>query len=143
MEKEIEILKITELFKDLSHAELKKIASIMQLVKVTEGEILTERDQQAFMFYVISEGNYMLAYEQDKTFTLHNTGSCIGWATVAAGSHYKCTGIALTEGEVLTLSGQDLLELLQSDATLADKIMSKSCEMVDKRLPFGKISKNN
>ena len=143
MEKEIEILKKTDLFKDLSHAELKRIASIMQLVKVTEGEILTEKDHPAFMFYVISEGNYMLSYDQDKTFTLHETGKCIGWATVAAGSHYKCTGIALTEGEVLTLSGQGLLELLQSDADLGDKVMSKSCELVDKRLPFGKILKNN
>jgi CRP-like cAMP-binding protein len=140
MEEEKQVLKKTDLFKDLEPVELEKIASIMQLARVHEGETLTERKQPAYFFYVVISGNFMLSFEEDKAFTIHEPGECMGWATIAAASNYSATSVALTDGEVLCMSGQDFLELIQKDSSIGEKVVAKSCTLLEKRLPFTKVS---
>lgn len=140
MDKEKQVLQKTDLFKDLEPVELEKIASIMQLTRVHEGELLTDRKQPAYYFYVVVSGNYMLSFDEDRAFTIHEEGECMGWATLAASSYYTATSVALTDGEVLCMSGQDFLELIQINSAIGDKLMAKSCKMLEKRMPFKNIS---
>jgi CRP-like cAMP-binding protein len=143
MEEEKQVLKRTDLFKDLEPVELEKISAIMQLTRVHEGEILTDRKQPAYFFYVVISGNFMLAFEEDRAFTVHEEGECLGWATLAASSNYTATTVALSDGEVLCMSGQDFLELIQINSAIGDKLMAKSCKLLEKRLPFTKVSETN
>jgi len=67
---------------------------------------------------------------------LHNKGNIIGWSTVVTPFQYRGTAIALTDGLVLSMPGQEFLRLIQSDSTLGDKIMRKINKIVSERMPY-------
>ncbi len=140
MEIETQLLQATDLFKNLEPTELEKIASISHFANVKEGEVLMERNQPVHTFFIVSSGNYMLTFEKNKTFTLHERGDCIGWAAIAASSKYISSGVALTDGEVLSIPVQDFMELIQRETALGEKIMNLSAKMVDKRMPFYNVA---
>jgi CRP-like cAMP-binding protein len=136
MSTDIQTLKSLDLFADLNFGELEKIASLMHMMKVTEGEVLTRRGEPARTFFIVLSGNFMLSFKKERSFTLHNKGNIIGWSTVVTPFQYRGTAIALTDGLVLSMPGQEFLRLIQSDSTLGDKIMRKINKIVSERMPY-------
>ncbi|MBU1162856.1 MAG: cyclic nucleotide-binding domain-containing protein [Proteobacteria bacterium] len=136
MSTDIQTLKSLDLFADLNFGELEKIASLMHMMKVTEGEVLTRKGESARTFFIVLSGNFMLSFKKDRSFTLHNKGNIIGWSTVVTPFQYRGTAIALTDGLVLSMPGQEFLRLIQSDSTLGDKIMRKINKIVSERMPY-------
>jgi CRP-like cAMP-binding protein len=78
----------------------------------------------------------MISFENGKAITLHNKGDIMGWSTLIAPFEYRGTVIALTNGEVLTLPGQEFYMLLQSDSALSSKIMNEINSIVVSRTPY-------
>jgi CRP-like cAMP-binding protein len=140
---DIQILKSIELFKDLDGGELGQLASILNPVRVTEGETLMRRGEPAQTFYVVLSGNYMVYFKGGQAFTLHKLGDVIGWSTVVTPFYYRATGIALTNGDLLSMSRLEFLRLVQKNAVLSGKIMKKINEVVEKRLYFLKTVSGN
>lgn len=136
MSTDIQILKSLDLFADLNFGELEKIAPLMHMMKVTEGEVLTRKDEPARTFFIVLSGNFMLSFKKERSFTLHNKGNIIGWSTVVTPFQYRGTAIALTDGLVLSMPGQEFLRLIQSDSALGDKIMRKINKIVSERMPY-------
>ncbi|MCJ7616527.1 MAG: cyclic nucleotide-binding domain-containing protein [Desulfobacterales bacterium] len=136
MSTDIQTLKSLDLFADLNFGELEKIASLMHMMKVTEGEVLTRKGEPARTFFIVLSGNFMLSFKKERSFTLHNKGNIIGWSTVVTPFQYRGTAIALTDGLVLSMPGQEFLRLIQSDSTLGDKIMRKINKIVSERMPY-------
>ncbi len=134
---EIQLLKSMELFDTLKPEELEKIADLLHPVKITKGQELITSGKTARDFFIILSGKYKIIFKNGNFITLENTGDFIGWATIIAVPRYIGTGVALTDGELLKLSGQDFLALLRSDADLGNKIMAKGSELVSKGKPFG------
>ena len=133
MSTEIEVLKSIPFFQDLGSDELETIAPLIHRIKVQEGETLTERGMAAATLYINLTGNAMVSYKKDKAITLHQKGDIVGVSVGVVPSVYKGTALALTDGEWLSISGQDLLDLLQSNNTLGDKLMKKVNEASVKR----------
>jgi CRP-like cAMP-binding protein len=133
---DIKVLKSIELFKDLESGELGQIASILNPVRATEGEILMRRGAPAQTFYVALSGNYMVYFKGGQAFTLHKFGDVLGWSTVVTPFYYRATTIALTSGDLLSMSRLEFLRLVQKNAALSGKIMKKINEVVEKRLYF-------
>ena len=136
MSTDIQTLKSLDLFAELNFGELEKIASSMHLMKVAEGEVLTRKGESARTFFIVLSGNFMLSFKKQRSFTLHNKGNIIGWSTVVTPFQYRGTAIALTDGLVLSMPGQEFLRLIQSDSTLGDKIMRKINKIVSERMPY-------
>ncbi len=136
MSTDIQTLKSLDLFTDLNFGELEKIAPLMHLMKVAEGEVLTRKGESARTFFIVLSGNFMLSFKKERSFTLHNKGNIIGWSTVVTPFQYRGTAIALTDGLVLSMPGQEFLRLIQSDSTLGDKIMRKINKTVSERMPY-------
>ena len=136
MSTDIQTLKSLDFFTDLNFGELEKIASLMHMMKVTEGEVLTRKGESARTFFIVLSGNFMLSFKKERSFTLHNKGNIIGWSTVVTPFQYRGTAIALTVGLVLSMPGQEILRLIQSDSTLGDKIMRKINKIVSERMPY-------
>lgn len=136
MSTDIQTLKSLDFFTDLNFGELEKIASLMHMMKVTEGEVLTRKGESARTFFIVLSGNFMLSFKKERSFTLHNKGNIIGWSTVVTPFQYRGTAIALTDGLVLSMPGQEILRLIQSDSTLGDKIMRKINKIVSERMPY-------
>ncbi len=133
---DIQTLKSLDLFADLNFGELEQIAPLMHMMKVTEGEVLTRKGEQARTVFIILSGNFMLSFKDERSFTLHNKGNIIGWSTVVTPFQYKGTATALTDGLVLSMPGQEFLDLIQSNSAIGDKIMQKINKIVSERMPY-------
>jgi len=136
MSTDIQTLKSLDLFADLNFGELEQIAPLMHLMKVTEGEVLTRKCEPARTFFIILSGSFMLSFKEERSFTLHNKGNIIGLSTVVTPFRYTATAVALTDGLVLLMQGQEFLRLVQSNSALGDKIMRKINKIVSERMPY-------
>lgn len=124
------------LFEDMDEEALDRISSLMHPLKVGEGEILTQKGEGAHTFYVIISGNYMVSFDDGRAFTLHDRGQIIGWSSVVTPFKYTGTAVALTYGEVLSMSSEDFRWLLQEDARISELLMLKISAIVSKRMPY-------
>lgn len=129
-------LKTLYFFAEFTPAEIQQINPIVSNVKVIEGEILTNKNSPAHTFFINLTGNFMLSYEKDRAITLHNKSDLMGLSTVVAPFRYTCTATALTEGEVLSIPGQDFRQHIQENSELGDKIMKKIRQIVADRAIF-------
>ncbi len=136
MPTDIQTLKSLDLFKELTSDELNLIAPIIHPVKVNEGELLTQRGEPATAFYVVLKGNFIISFKDGRAFTLHNRGDIIGWSTIVTPFRYTGTAVALTDGEVLTLQGDDFLQAIQGESSIGDKIMNKINPIIADRVPY-------
>ncbi len=136
MSTDIQTLKSLEIFSELDHEDVEEIASLLTPLKIMEGETLMRRGDLAHTFYIVLSGNFMVSFKEDRTITLHNRGDIMGWSTVITPFQYTGTGVALTDGEVLSLPGQNFLRLIQGNSVLGDKIMKKINSVVMERMPF-------
>jgi len=132
----VEELQQLDIFKELSYSEAAQIHAISKTSRVNEGESLFEMGNPAHTFFVILSGDYMIYFCDDTAFTLHQPGDITGWSTVVRPYQYTGTAVALTDGEVLTFDGSELLRLVQGDASLGDKIMAKVYANVGERIAF-------
>lgn len=132
----LDLLRSIEIFSTLTHEELEKVAGLMHPMKIKEGEILTKKGGFARTFFVIIRGNFMISFENGKAITLHNRGDIMGWSTLVTPFEYRGTIVALTDGEVLTMPGQEFYRLLQSDSVLSDKIMREINPIAASRTPL-------
>ncbi|MCK4467685.1 MAG: Crp/Fnr family transcriptional regulator [Desulfobacterales bacterium] len=130
------IIDSLNLFEDLSHAEMEEIASLMRRIRVTEGEAITRRNAPAHTIFILLSGNFMVFFKDGRSYTLHNKGDVIGLSTVVLPFYYTGTAVALSDGVVLSMPGQELLRLIESNPVLSNKIMKKINQIVSARLPF-------
>ncbi len=133
-----QLLKKMGLFKELAPKELEQISSIIHPSTVVEGETVIRRGAPAQIFYIVISGDYLVYFKNGRSFTLHYKGDIFGYTTVVTPFKYSGTVVALTDGEVLTISGQDFLRLIQGNSSLGEKIMKTIYQTMSERLPFVK-----
>ncbi|MBW2568259.1 MAG: Crp/Fnr family transcriptional regulator [Deltaproteobacteria bacterium] len=132
----INLIESLDVFADLKYAEMELIASLMHKTRVTEGEVIARRGDFAHTCFIVLSGNFMISFKGGSAITLHNKGDIMGCSAVVAPFNYAGTATALTNGEVLSMPGQDFLSLIQSNSALSDKIMKKINRIVTERAPF-------
>lgn len=133
---EPKVLQNIPLFDDMDEEALYKISRMMHLATVQEGEILTQKGEGAHTFYVVLSGNYMVSFHEDRAITLHEKGQIIGWSSVVSPFKYTGTAVALTRGEILSMSSEEFRRLLQEDAQVSEKLMLKISAIVSDRMPY-------
>jgi CRP-like cAMP-binding protein len=136
MATDVQTLKSLELFKELDGDEMLAVAGLAFPLRVREGEVLTRRKDPAHTFYIVLSGNYMVYFKGGQAFTIHDRGAVIGMGTMFTPFHYRGTTVALTDGEVLSISGAKFLELFRGNSGLGDKLMRKLNDVVSHRTPF-------
>lgn len=124
------------LFEDMDEDALLKISQLMNQSTAHEGEVLTQKGEGAHSFYVILAGNYMVSFDDGRAFTLHDKGQIIGWSSIVTPFKYTGTAVALTRGEVLSMSSEDFRVLLQEDARISEKLMLKISAIISQRMPY-------
>lgn len=133
MPTEMNTLKSIPLFEDLSFDELEILSPIVHPVLAGEGEMLTGSGMAAHTLYIVVAGNVMVSYKDDRAISLHSKGDLVGLSVGVVPSVYKGTAIALTDGELLAISRQDLVDLIQGHNELGDKIMKKMSAVAAER----------
>jgi CRP-like cAMP-binding protein len=136
MQPDISILESLEIFEELSADELAELSALIHTMRVREGEVLTRRGDTAHTFYIVLSGNYMIYFKGGRAFTLHHRGDLIGVATILTPFRYRGTTVALTDGEVLAMAGDKFMELIQSNASLGDKLLLRLNEVIHQRSSY-------
>jgi CRP-like cAMP-binding protein len=78
----------------------------------------------------------MIHFKGGKAFTLHGKGNVIGMSTMLEPFDYRGTTVALTDGEVLFVSGDKFNELIQGNARLGEVVMRRLNDVIAQRMPF-------
>lgn len=129
-----------DLFATLSPEELEHIQALIQRQTVVESQVLVKKGDPAASFFINWSGNFMITFDEGQAITLHHKGDIMGWSAVFTPFRYKGTIVALTDGEVLTISGEDFLRLVITNAALGDKIMKTINRVASERMSFVKDS---
>ena len=103
---------------------------------VKKGEAIIRKDTPALTLFVIISGKYELSFENGRSITLDKKGEIMGWSSVVAPFRYTGTVTALTDGDVLYISGRDFFQLIQANNVLGEKIMKKISKIVKERRAF-------
>ncbi len=125
-----------DIFLDLEPSELAALARIADVVHASEGETIIKEGQPARTFYVMDQGNLMVAFNDGRALTLHGRGEVVGWSAIIHPTHYTGDVICLTDCSFISFPGSELLRLIQSNVALGTKIMRMVSERVANRIPF-------
>jgi CRP-like cAMP-binding protein len=125
-----------DIFLDLEPNELAALARIADVVNASEGETIIEEGQPARTFYVMDQGNLMVAFHDGRALTLHGRGEVVGWSAIIHPTHYTGDVICLTDCSFISFPGSELLRLIQSNVATGTKIMRAVSERVANRIPF-------
>jgi len=125
-----------DIFLDLEPNELAALAKIADVVHASEGETIINEGQPARTFYVMDQGNLMVAFKDGRALTLHGHGEVVGWSAIIHPTHYAGDVICLTDCSFISFPGSELLRLIQSNVAMGTKIMRMVSERVANRIPF-------
>ncbi len=128
-----EELKKLSIFRELLQEEWEAVYALLNRLKIIEGEELIREGDWAHTFFIILSGHFMIHYKDGRAITLNKKGDIIGWSAVISPFRYTANVTALTAGEVLSIEGDRLLELLQANAELGEKLVKKINKMVSRR----------
>ena len=138
MPNNVDTLGSLSLFEKLTAEELEQVQALIQRQRVVESQVLVKKGDPAASLFINWSGNFMISFDEVRAITLHQKGDIMGWSAVFTPFRYKGTIVALTDGEVLALPGEDFLRLLLNNAALGDKIMKTINQVASERMSFVK-----
>jgi CRP-like cAMP-binding protein len=125
-----------DIFLDLEPNELAALAKIADVTHASEGETIINEGQPARTFYVMDQGNLLVAFKDGRALTLHGHGEVVGWSAIIHPTHYAGDVICLTDCSFISFPGSEMLRLIQSNVAMGTKIMRLVSERVANRIPF-------
>lgn len=138
IEKITEILKMCELFNELSDTELGSIASLGRIEKFEPGEKIYEQGSIGTKLYILSQGRVTLERKVDlgdrrvanlTVFALKeqtNRRLMGGWSALVGEQHVQmCSAVCEKPTKVISMRCSDLRETIIKNSTIRIKILEK------------------
>jgi len=116
----------TQIFPDLTPAQIDRIRNGSKLRRVESGEILFHPGDTNVPFFVLLSGEMEIVQpglSGEKLITTHHAGGFTGELSMISGQRCLVLGRITTSGEVLELSTDGLRALIGRDAELSEIIM--------------------
>lgn len=134
-EKKIEIIKKTEVFKNLSYEDFRQIAEVSKELNFKKGEIIFEENSNADGFYIICNGEVEILKkvedtEQNEILAVKRDGDVFGEMAIIDDLPRSATIKAKTDITLLKLSRDIFNELLKSFSHIALEIARNVCSTV-------------
>jgi thioredoxin reductase (NADPH) len=114
------------LFPTLTPAQVARVASHGRARQVHQGEVLVEAGAEIFPFFVVTAGQVEIVRPTGTVeilVTVHGPGEFTGEVNMLSGRRTLVTARATGPGEVIELSREQLLSLVQTDAELSEILM--------------------
>src|SRR5262245_13230992 len=115
-----------QLFPKLTAAQIARIAPHGKRRTTTTGEVLLKQVEQANKFFVVSTGEIEIVRptcESEEIVAIHRAGQFGGEVNLLAGRSSLATARVREGGEVLEVSRERLLALVQTDSELSEILM--------------------
>ncbi len=116
----------TQMFPDLTTAQIDRIRPGSKLRRVEPGEILFRPGDTEVPFFVVLSGSMEIVQPDltgERLVTTHGAGEFTGELTMISGQRYLVLGRVTERGELLELSSEGLRSLIARDAELSEIIM--------------------
>ena len=113
-------------FPKLSAEHLARIALYGRARRVRAGEVLIEAGESSVPFFVINSGEVEIARPYagtEEVVALHSVGEFTGEVNLLAGRRSLVRARVRADGEVIELSRERLLALVQTDSEISEIIM--------------------
>jgi len=149
MEKEISILQETELFKNLTPAQIRKVLNICRTITFSEDEIIMNEGETGDRMYIILEGTVEVikklimdgvedegTVERNKIFTRLDAGqyAVFGEIALLEELHRTATVRAVTRCTLYEIRKDDFLKLAEADFEFGYRILLNLARIVSARL---------
>ena len=125
--RKIELLAQMELFSSCSRRELGQVATVTVPAEFTAGSVLTRQGQSGGLAFVIASGKAEVVRGGKRLATL-GPGDVVGELSLIDGKPRSATVKALTDIEVLEISGDDLRRLLRKAPSVVRKLLEALAE---------------
>jgi len=111
------------LFPTLTDAQVARIASRGRRRPIAAGDVLVEVGDRTVRFFVVVSGELEVSDPAGKLIVRHRAGQFSGEATMITGRRPMARVQAAAAGEVIELTREQLLALVQTDAELSEILM--------------------
>ncbi len=136
MESAINILKKSELFRNLEKKDLAELEKAMETRTVQEGETLTTQGDTATFFFVLHTGTILVALKDGKSAVMKKTGDFIGLELLSSKGIYTTTLTALTSCEIVVIPRDAFLAFIRNDTPAAETFMQSWVRHRSRIFPF-------
>ncbi|MFC1958194.1 ATP-binding protein [Chloroflexota bacterium] len=137
-----EVLRESELFKELTDDELGKIAKLCQEEVYTAGTTIFNEGEVAEELYIVEDGRVVLEMTlrlgsgagRQGTIDVITRGEAFGWSAISE-SHTLTMSARCIEGtKVIAVDGAELSRLLEDDPYIGYRVMKRLVSLVSSRL---------
>jgi thioredoxin reductase (NADPH) len=119
-------LRAEQIFPSLTAAQIGRVAAHGKVRAVDAGEVLIEEGRQDVPFYVVTAGQIEIVQPSrtgDTVIAVHRPGEFTGESNMLSNRRSLVRARAILAGEVIELSREQLLALVQNDAELGEIFM--------------------
>lgn len=125
-----------DIFLEFDPSELAELAMIAEEVKAGEGEVIIQEGTPPGTFYVMDQGNIMVAFSDGRALTLHGAGEIIGWSALIYPIRYTAGVVCLTDSAFIAFPAGALQRLMQHNEVLGAKLKQRILQRVANRMDF-------
>jgi thioredoxin reductase (NADPH) len=117
--------RVDQIFPTLTPAQVERIRPHGHVRQVREGEVLVQEGQTIVPFFVVTTGRIEIVRPglMETRIVVHGPGEFTGEANMISGRRALFRARALEPGEVIELSHDHLIALVQTDAELSEILM--------------------
>lgn len=141
-----QLLSQAEFFEGLSDEQLATIADQCEEVSCRQGEVLFREGHKAKRLYVLVEGEIQISIqlssrpERLTMSVVDEPGQVFGWPALVAPYQYTASALCETDGRLLALDGQALMQVLIQDPAMGFLIVQRLVEVIGARLRHTRIA---
>lgn len=148
----IETLQRCEFFKHMQPEDIEQISAICRKTDLNEGDYLFQQGDLGEHLYVIVDGQILLERSMDigvrqgkVVIETLGKGRVLGcWSTLLGGVHIlMSSALCRSKAQVLTLNGNDLRKMMESDTNLGFSLLERLCHLLKDRIQaaYGALEK--
>lgn len=125
-----------DIFLEFDPGELAKLVMIAEAVIAGEGEVIIQEGMPPGTFYVMEQGNIMVAFSDGRALTLHGAGEIVGWSALIFPIRYTASVVCLTDSAFIAFPASELQRLMQQNEALGTKLTQRILQRVVNRMHF-------
>lgn len=131
-------LRKIHLIENLTDSMLGRISPLLQMRLFGAGDTIFQQGDDATFFYMLKEGKALLEVDISETISVSmgaiKSGFCFGWSALLPGSQYTSTAVCVEPCEVMSIRGEDFLNLMEKDHTMGYRVMQIIASILKSRL---------
>ena len=131
-------LRKIHLMENLTDSMLGRMSPLLQMRLFGAGDTIFQQGDKADFFYMLKAGKALLEVDVSETISVSmgaiKSGFCFGWSALLPDALYTSTAICVEPCEVMSIPGEDFLNLMEKDHSMGYRVMQIIVSILKSRL---------